>query len=578
MGLDFSGFLRLLNKQTYFFVSKAHKLSTLKAMNAPKPINMMTPILIAGGQYMQPLSEDLSKCLSPADIAGRAAQAALNALGDTLESGNALENDAVSNDRVSVEGLAAHIDLIASVRTFSDSSPAYSSPFGRSETFPLSVANRIGARPKHLIYDVIGGQSPQKLVTECCELLKRGDFEMALIVGGEALGNMKAAQKRDVMLDWAEAPELPEGCVFEDRGFGDVTKMVSPAEVNHGLFDPMLYYAFMETARRAALGLASEPYLQNMAALFAPFSQVAETNPFAMFPERFTESELARKSPRNRQLTTPYLKHFVAKDGVNQGAAVLLTTLGKAQALGVPRDKWVFLHGAMDTEEKLLLERESLHKSAALDAALTEALRAANLEAKNIQHFDLYSCFPVVVFNACQTLGLKPDDPRPLTQTGGLPFFGGPGNNYSLHAIVSMVETLQNHTQDYGLIHGNGGWMSKHSVGIYSNQAPQDDKASVNAQSVQEALNISKPHPHTVKAEGRGIIESHIVIHARSVPVGALIIGKLVATGERFYARAALNSERVLKALMADNVVGKLVQVSATPQGNVFELVESVFE
>ena len=37
-------------------------------------------------------------------------------------------------------------------------------------------------------------------------------------------------------------------------------------------------------------------------------------------------------------------------------------------------------------------------------------------------------------------LELAPDDPRPLTITGGLPYFGGPGNNYSMHAIAAAVD------------------------------------------------------------------------------------------------------------------------------------------
>lgn len=527
-------------------------------MTHDKTLTDASPVLIAAGQFMQPIPNDLTECLSPADIAGHAARAALEAL--------------------PIDNLAQHIDLIASVRTFSDSSPAYTSPFGRSDNFPLSVASRVGANPKHLIYDVIGGQSPQKLVTECCNLLAEGSFEMALIVGGEALGNMKAAQAAEVTLEWGETPKLPEGTSFEDRGFGDVTKMVSASEVNHGLFDPMLYYGFMETARRAELGLERQAYRQKMADLMAPFSQIAETNPYAMFKERFTPAELARLSPRNRQLTTPYLKHFVAKDGVNQGAAVLLTTVGKAKALGIDRKAWIFLHGAADTEEKLLLEREKLGESLALNKAFEAALTAANLTGEAIAYFDLYSCFPIVVFNACKALAIQQGDKRSLTQTGGLPFFGGPGNNYTLHAIASMVETLQNNPDEFGLIHGNGGWMSKHSVGIYSNQAPHNPWAKPTNGALQKTLDDVEAYPQIAKAEGRAKIESYIVIYARGEPLGALIIGRLKDTDERFYARSEMNSKAFLESLDQNGTIGRDVMVTNTPQGNVFSLFDSVFE
>ena len=55
---------------------------------------------------------------------------------------------------------------------------------------------------------------------------------------------------------------------------------------------------------------------------------------------------------------------------------------------------------------------------------------------------DLYSCFPVAVSSVLDGLDLAADDPRGLTLTGGLPFFGGAGNNYSMHAIAEAVAAL----------------------------------------------------------------------------------------------------------------------------------------
>ena len=42
--------------------------------------------------------------------------------------------------------------------------------------------------------------------------------------------------------------------------------------------------------------------------------------------------------------------------------------------------------------------------------------------------------------DSLKALGIDPlADPTRLTLTGGLPFFGGAGNNYSMHAIAAMV-------------------------------------------------------------------------------------------------------------------------------------------
>ena len=63
-----------------------------------------------------------------------------------------------------------------------------------------------------------------------------------------------------------------------------------------------------------------------------------------------------------------------------------------------------------------------------------------NYGIDDIDFFDLYSCFPSVVQITRDMLGIAEADPRELTVTGGLPYFGGPGNNYSMHAIASMME------------------------------------------------------------------------------------------------------------------------------------------
>ena len=72
------------------------------------------------------------------------------------------------------------------------------------------------------------------------------------------------------------------------------------------------------------------------------------------------------------------------------------------------------------------------------------------------------------MFVACEALGIDGDDPRGLTLTGGLPYFGGPGNSYSLHAIAETVAEMRDKPGQFGLVGANGGSMSKYSVGVYS--------------------------------------------------------------------------------------------------------------
>jgi acetyl-CoA C-acetyltransferase len=86
----------------------------------------------------------------------------------------------------------------------------------------------------------------------------------------------------------------------------------------------------------------------------------------------------------------------------------------------------------------------------------------------DIQCFDFYSCFPCSLSVARRMLEIKDDDPRPLTVTGGLGFFGGPGNNYSLHAVATLADIISGGENDHGLITSLGWFLHKHAVGVYS--------------------------------------------------------------------------------------------------------------
>ena len=65
--------------------------------------------------------------------------------------------------------------------------------------------------------------------------------------------------------------------------------------------------------------------------------------------------------------------------------------------------------------------------------------------------------------------GISEDDPgRAVTQTGGLPYHGGPGSNYMTHALAAMVETLRREPGSYGVTSGVGMHMQKHAYGVWS--------------------------------------------------------------------------------------------------------------
>jgi acetyl-CoA C-acetyltransferase len=300
----------------------------------------------------------------------------------------------------------------------------------------------------------------------------------------------------------------------------------------------------LDNARRAKLGLGVSDYRQQMAELFAPFSKVAAKNPFSSSPVERSVEEIVTVTDDNRMICDPYPRLLVARDTVNQGAAAILMSVEAARRLGVPEDRWVYLHGHADQTEQALLDREDLSVSFSAKQSVAEALRVAGIGMDDIATFDLYSCFPYPVFAVCDEFGLASDDPRGLTLTGGLPYFGGPGNSYSLHGIAETVAEMRDKPGSFGLVGANGGVMSKYSVGVYST-TPADWVAD-RSKELQQNIAALPMVPVTRNANGTGTIETYSVRYDWPVVTG-IIIGRLDADDSRFM---AITEDQDLVALM----------------------------
>jgi acetyl-CoA C-acetyltransferase len=508
-----------------------------------------TPIIIGVGQVVEAVKENVSEASSPIDLAVQAAQLAMR--------------DALDNQDADTQRLAAEIDVLATVRTTADSIPLMPAFFGTSNNPPRSVAQRINASPSRAIHTASGGNTPQKLVNEWCEALADGEANMVLLTGAEAVATTKAALKAGVTLDWAETIE---GSI-EDRGLG-IKGMIGVEEIKHQLMNPTTQYALCENARRAQQGQSLADYYEQIGQLFAPFSQVAASNPYAMFQQAHSAESIAKLGADVPFLDYPYTKAVVAKDGVNQAAAVLLTTVGKAKALGIDETKWVYLHGYADAEDLPLIERENLARSKALELTYQRAIACANVTSQDIDVFDVYSCFPIVVWLAQEALQLGGRKVS-LTQTGGLPFFGGPGNNYSMHGIASVVEALRKAPNAYGLVGANGGMINKHSVGVYSCQPGWQH---CDSSFIQAEVRDQVSPANDFMPQGHAIIESYTVAHRRGEPKRAVIAGRMKNSGARFLANNHKNDTALLNQLLAQDMVGVEVVVETSGAGNTVAL------
>ncbi|GGF18031.1 acetyl-CoA acetyltransferase [Williamsia phyllosphaerae] len=506
-------------------------------------LDLRTPVIVGVAQVSERITDDDYRARSAADLAADAVRAALSDTG-------------VPSDVV-----ASAIDTMAAMRAFDDSSPYSHAALGSADNVPRAVAARIGADPSRAILDVTGGQSPQHSVTELCAAIASGTSEVAVSFGAEVISTTRYLAGTDSPPDFTEYV----GGSLDDRGFG-IRGLTSAQSALHDLTTPPTQYSILENARRARLGVTRGEYLAMMGRLFAPFSAVAAVNPHAAAPVERDAEELVTVTDRNRRITDAYPRYLIARDQVNQAAAVVIMSLGRARALGVPEGRWVFVHGHADLTEHGLNTRPDLGSSPAAVAAVREALAMADVSLEQLAAMDLYSCFAVPVFNLCDGLGLAPDDPRGLTVTGGLPFFGGPGNNYSMHAIVEIARRARADPGSFGMVAANGGILSKHSVAIYST-TPTPWRPSTSA-SVQADLDRVPTVPFAYRADGPATIESYSVAFDRNGSRTAVVIGRL-DNGARFVA-TPVHGDAALPDLLTGDAepIGQRIHARAVDAGN----------
>ncbi len=506
-------------------------------------VSERTPVLVGVGQSVNHWDgADVSAAPSPLSLATEASRAALADLGANTD-------------------VAAEIDVVAFVRLNQESYAAAPAPFGKINNMPRALAKTIGADPRRAIYTPAGGQSPQSLVNEFSEAIFDGEAELVLLTGSEAIRAMKTALRGSMELDWSGDVDGD----LEDRGFG--TRMLNEYEIANGLVQPARAYALFENAWRHKQGFSRDQHRALIGELFAPFSEIAAKNPYAQFPKARTPDYLATPSQENFQLVDPYLKWHVAQDAVNQGAALILTSVGKAKELGIPENKWVYLHGYADAADRIVIERDDFTRANAMHATTSEALDTSGLSADKIDHFEIYSCFPCAVLFACQALGIDWREHQ-LTQTGGLPFFGGPGNNYSMHGIAAMAERLRSDPGSKGLVLANGGFLTKESVGVYST-TPQDGWTPIRRKKAQAEVDAIAPM-QVFETPTSGTLESFVGLYKKGEAYSGFITG--MSNGARFMARVAPDDPRTLNELVAGDPIGRDVTVEKTDKGNLFRL------
>jgi len=409
-----------------------------------------------------------------------------------------------------------------------------------------ALPQRLGIAPAYVVTGGPSGDSPVRYLNDAANRIAAGQSQVAAIAGGEGLrtaaararAGQGAAPSKELMRERAEAA-------------------ASPLRLKYGLLTPTDIYPLYENATRAAWGMSLEAAQAESAQIWSLFAETAAANPQAWIRERHSAERIALPSPDNRPIAHPYSKLMVANSAVNQGAALIVTSLAKARAAGIAEDRLVYLWaGAGAKEPDNFLERDRYDHSPSMAVVLEQALARNGLTTGDLDCAELYSCFPCVPKMARRIIGWPAD--RPASVIGGLTFAGGPIGNYMSHAAAGMVTRLRQGRR-FGLLYGNGGYVTKNHALILSREAPP---AAVLAQDYDvQALADARRGAIPALLElyvGPGEIETYTVLYDRD---GAARFGAIIGRtpkGTRFLARVPKEDTAM---------IGFLVSGEAEPVG-----------
>jgi len=334
---------------------------------------------------------------------------------------------------------------------------------------------------------------------------------------------------------------------------------VSEYEFERKILMPVQVYPMFETAIRARAGRSVQDHQTHISELWSRFSDVAAKNPNAWSQNAMSAEDIRTAGPNNRMIGFPYPKFMNSNNDVDMGAALIMCSVEKAEALGVPRDRWIFIHSGTDCHEhQYISERWTFAETPAIELGGKLALQNAGVGIDDIGIVDLYSCFPAAVQLGAQSLGL--DIKAQLTRTGGLPFAGGPWNNYVMHAIATVMNDLRNAPNELGLVWANGGYTTKHAFGIYGTQPPKESFKHAYPQDQIDAMPL-RSVAKAAEAVGPATLEAYSVMHDRDGKPAMVHAACLLADGRRAWGEST--DSTLGGAMCTEEFVGRAVELDA---------------
>ena len=340
------------------------------------------------------------------------------------------------------------------------------------------VAHAVGAPDAQVVtYQV--GIPQQALINRAIEAVLDGSASAALIVGGETKRRDDLARRAGV--------ELPPLDVFErgdDELIAPEGEIVARPEIDIGAVAPVQQCALIDSARRAAAEWTLDEHRDDIAAVWESFNEVARTNPKAAFPEARLAAWIREPGEANRMLAFPYNKWHNSQWGVDQAAAILITSTAAAELAGIAPDRSVYPLVALESSQSLSLSRRAdLHRWPRWVCSVEWPRRS--WVSRSPQSNTSSSTRVSRPLSGCS----RPNSVRPRCDGhhhGGMPFAGGPFNNFVFQATVAMVECLRERPGSEGLVTAVSGLLTKPGLTVWGTDpsvrcTPSDLVADVQA-------------------------------------------------------------------------------------------------
>jgi acetyl-CoA C-acetyltransferase len=391
------------------------------------------------------------------------------------------------------------------------------------------VAAAIGAnRARTWLVDI--GIPQQTLINDALRAILQGECEVVVVAGGEARRRAQRAGRGG-----AEAAETDQQGAEPDRYVSRPEgELIAAAELAARVVAPVEQYALMENALRWADGQSIADHATSIARLWAGFNAVARSNPWAAFPAGMDVEAIATATEANRPLAFPYNKWHASQWTVDQAGALIFCSASAPRRHGVPEDRWVFpLAGLESSAAVSLSRRRDLHAWPAMAVLGRAAALRLGRPLAEVEHIELYSCFPAAVRIQHRELDLSADAVPSFT--GGMTFAGGPFNNFVLQATAELVSRLRGQPEAAGLVTSVSGMLTKPGLAVWS--ARTNGEPPLLADLAQPALAGTKTLDIADDYSGPATVASYTVTYQGMAPARVVVIGD-TAGGERCVAVA----------------------------------------